>query len=474
MLGAYRYQSIRNSLIGYWRPSRGPSGNTLIDSVRGNHGTLTNGPTWIASGGVGGSGYALSFDGSNDFVGIPINGLPAIDAAKTISLWCTFDGTTSRRILFAMSNAGSNSVDIEITSAFGLPVAAVVAWGNVQIVRGYLNSANANISADTWFHIVYASTGYAVSNRLFINGRDWSDSPTTSSLSGAATECRIASFNTAFPSPYYNRLIDDVAIFNRALTAPEILTLYTAGRGALDQRVNVPVVRGFDAGGGGTNYELSSTIVESADTLVATVSVPIQSGSTIDEPADSLTATVSVAVQGQSTITEQVDSLTATASVAVQSSSTITEQADTLTATASVAISASTTITEAADSLVATVQYGSGYSAETSIVEAADSITATASVAVQSSSTITEVADSLTATVSVPVNATATINELSDSLAATISVAIVSSSTITELADTVSISAMFGVETGGSTGASVQIVAYRQSIVALRNTIRAW
>ncbi len=43
--------------------------------------------------------------------------------------------------------------------------------------------------------------------------------------------------------------MDDVFVFSATLTAGEILTLYTAGRGALDQRVSMPLVRGFGSGG---------------------------------------------------------------------------------------------------------------------------------------------------------------------------------------------------------------------------------
>lgn len=442
MLGAYRFQQIRNSCVGHWRPSRGPSGNLLIDGTgRTPPATLVNGPTWTPSGGNGGSGYALQFDGVNDHVNCGSGISPTFGPGNvTFSQWIRITTAIELKLIVTKGNASAG------------PAIFTRAANNRVEFRcpgaGSITSSDGSIAAEQWYHIVATRTGNV--GQIYIDGL-----PNGSGLVGTSAWVSSSPFvvgTDTINGQFFRGLIDDVSIFDRALTASEVLELYKGGRGALDQRVNVPVVRGYDPGVA-SGFELSTTITELADTLVATVSVPIESSSTITEQADSLTATASVAVQSQSTITESADSVTATASVAVNSSSTITELADTLTATASVAISATTTITEQSDSLVATVQYGSGYSAETSIVEAADSITATASVAVRSSSTITEAADSLTATVSV---------------------AIVSSSTITELTDLVSITAIVGVDTGTSTATNVQIVAYRQSIVAIRNTIRAW
>ncbi len=93
MLTRFRYPNLRQGLLGHWRPSRRATGSALIDSVRGNHGGLLNGPTWVASG----SGLALSFDGVNDFVKateIPFrtSGLPNL----TFGCW------------FRTANAGSS------------------------------------------------------------------------------------------------------------------------------------------------------------------------------------------------------------------------------------------------------------------------------------------------------------------------------------------------------------------------------
>jgi len=56
------------NLVGYWNFDEG-AGTVVSDSSGNNNtGTLTNGPLWTA----GKVGNALNFDGTNDYVSIPI------------------------------------------------------------------------------------------------------------------------------------------------------------------------------------------------------------------------------------------------------------------------------------------------------------------------------------------------------------------------------------------------------------------
>lgn len=56
-------------MVGAWVPSLGPTGETLYDVVNKNDGTLTNmdpATDWV----VGENGYALDFDGADDYVAL--------------------------------------------------------------------------------------------------------------------------------------------------------------------------------------------------------------------------------------------------------------------------------------------------------------------------------------------------------------------------------------------------------------------
>jgi hypothetical protein len=80
-------RNILQGLIGAWCPTLGPSGYTLLDrSRRGQHGTLTNmdaGSDWVGTSG----GWALDFDGTNDYV--TFGNPPGLNTAinLTVSAW---------------------------------------------------------------------------------------------------------------------------------------------------------------------------------------------------------------------------------------------------------------------------------------------------------------------------------------------------------------------------------------------------
>jgi hypothetical protein len=253
MLGRYRYEAIRSILLGYWRPSRGTTGNTLIDSVRGNHGTLTNGPTWQASG----SGLALSFDGTDDFVGAGTNPIYAFaDTNFSVNFWLRWNPADTN------SNTG-------LISRYS--VAALRAWSvtcgntssgdsaiNVQGCLQFLYQSNpASFDAnqvtgtgtfvvdDNLWHHVCCTFVRSTSASIFVDGvrRAHRTSSVPASVANVNPNLHFAA--TA-GSQFFKGQMDDIALFQRALTESEILTLYTAGRGALDQRVNIPIVRGYD------------------------------------------------------------------------------------------------------------------------------------------------------------------------------------------------------------------------------------
>ncbi|MHC1737071.1 MAG: LamG-like jellyroll fold domain-containing protein [Ignavibacteriaceae bacterium] len=84
------------NLLAYYKMSNG-SGTSLTDnSVNSNTGTLTNGPTWKASGCFAGPRNALDFDGTNDYVDCGTAANTKITDNLTISAWvktsCTDGG----------------------------------------------------------------------------------------------------------------------------------------------------------------------------------------------------------------------------------------------------------------------------------------------------------------------------------------------------------------------------------------------
>lgn len=219
-----RYASLRQGLVGAWCPSLGASGFRLIDrSGNNNHGTLTNmdpGTDWVPSGGK----LALDFDGTNDYVATDLS--CSNRSNLDISAWI-FRASTSNN---AFVGAGEGTTDG--------PRANIYISGQTTYVTaeataiGYASVAN---SRTGWNHYHYSFRGSGLNNsdrlKLFINGVE-----AVLSYAGvlATTLGNVGFFEigrTKGEGRYATAQIDDVRVYNRALTPSEIRLLYTGGRG---------------------------------------------------------------------------------------------------------------------------------------------------------------------------------------------------------------------------------------------------
>ena len=200
---------LRDGLVGAWCPSLGATAGTLLDrSGRSKHGTLTNmdpATDWVQSGGRG----ALDFDGTNDQVTTPAI-MPAV-AARSMSAWVLTRNTGTQWFLgsgYAAPNAafivGIQS-GVWVVTQFGASVGSTAAAANV------------------WAHIVVVNAGTQWT--IYTNGIAVTGTMTTTL---AAYPVFLGSYGGG---GYWNGQLDDVAIWNRSLTPPEIRQLYQQGRG---------------------------------------------------------------------------------------------------------------------------------------------------------------------------------------------------------------------------------------------------
>ena len=184
-------------------------GGTAYDlSGNRNHGTLTNmanPPTAVS----GWTGKGLSFDGVNDCV-ITSNIIPS---AGTISLW--FNKSGSGRIITNEVGVGVEDLQIRATET---GVSVLVGNAVKSIAVGTLG----------WHHIaMYYYTDGVV--------KQYHDTYLDGIYQGRATSnvtnlvsASVLRFGQSLVSAYtpFNGLIDDVRIYNRALSAGEVRALY--------------------------------------------------------------------------------------------------------------------------------------------------------------------------------------------------------------------------------------------------------
>ena len=93
--------AVHASLIGGWALDEG-SGSTANDSSTNDNDGTVDGSSWVAS--MSGYGYALDFDGSNDYLSVVDDNSLDITSALTIELWVNqeisgYSGNQSKYII---------------------------------------------------------------------------------------------------------------------------------------------------------------------------------------------------------------------------------------------------------------------------------------------------------------------------------------------------------------------------------------
>jgi len=213
----------KRGLIGAWCPSLRATGFRLLDrSGRNNHATLisTTSTDWIASGGKG----AIAFNGTSSYgnVVFPFTFDLATDSV-TVSFWNR--NTTGTTGVYASLASSTNGTPFLIFQASGTAITLTHrnnASGDAAAVGGTWQSAN-------WRLLTGISTPTSLA--LLINGIQVA---TTSRTAGATSLNQVAlgALNRAGSlSNYAASQIDDLRVFARAVSAPEIRQMYVAGRG---------------------------------------------------------------------------------------------------------------------------------------------------------------------------------------------------------------------------------------------------
>ena len=202
-----------NGLVGLWSfDAADMAGVTAYDrSGSGNNGTLTNGPTKT----IGKIGQGLDFNGTNQYVNA--NTSLSGGAPYTVSLWVKNKATQNNTdpAFFSNQNAFTLILGME-------PATSKLFFAGATFFTGTYASV---ISNTNWQHFTYVLTGSVIS--LYINGVYITQSSFTSP---AVTSIDIGDIMSSHGTYNYKGSIDDVRVYNRALSATEIKQLYLSGK----------------------------------------------------------------------------------------------------------------------------------------------------------------------------------------------------------------------------------------------------
>ncbi|MFC1738235.1 LamG-like jellyroll fold domain-containing protein [Planctomycetota bacterium] len=225
---------LLDGLVSWWEFDEG-SGTIAYDSYDENHGTLVNVPVWT----TGKTGGALEFDGVDDYIALPDNNpiwLPQYDF--TLSAWVYFstDPSSESEFILDLNHASSdfspNELGYSITrrNESGKFHFSMTTTTNPDEVLDSL----AVLDKNTWYHVVAVRDG--TSQAIYINGQldnSRTCSPDTIDFVGGYDDDKVSigrfSRNGVSSDFHLDGKIDDVAIYNCALSAEEIELAYQQG-----------------------------------------------------------------------------------------------------------------------------------------------------------------------------------------------------------------------------------------------------
>jgi hypothetical protein len=198
-----------SGLVGAWGFDE-TAGSTVADaSGNGNTGTISN-ATRTTSGKFGG---ALSFNGTNAWVTVPDAASLDFTSGMTLEAWVdpTAVGTAWRCVvlkeqpaeliyaLYAGNSKGKAATDVFTNADIGL-------------------SGTTNTPLNTWTHL--AATYDGATLRLYVNGAQAASKALTGAIKTSTGALRIGG-NSVW-GEYFSGLIDEVRVYNKALTAAQI------------------------------------------------------------------------------------------------------------------------------------------------------------------------------------------------------------------------------------------------------------
>src|SRR5690349_7979834 len=198
----------QTGLVGAYAFDEG-TGTTVGDaSGAGNNGTIT-GATWTPSGRNGG---ALSFNGSNALVTIPNTASLQLSGAMTVEAWINPSTVTGawRDIIYKANDI--IYLEASSTNASSPVIGATFSGGASE------SYGTGPLAANVWTHLAATYDGIAL--RLYVNGVQVSSAARTGTLSVSTNPVQIG--GDSLYGQYFQGLIDDVRIYNVALTAAQV------------------------------------------------------------------------------------------------------------------------------------------------------------------------------------------------------------------------------------------------------------
>lgn len=215
----YHYGSLTRGLVGYWRFDDDSDTTTAIDSALNNDGSFNGTPSYV-------SGYinqALSLNGTDEYVNIG-NPLTQQDGSGfTISGWFYFDNLTSDHGLVSQWDGSGNHGYLLRYLNSNSTMDFYIQQNNDTSVSTSIGDSN--FSSSSWTHFTAVGDGKSGEIRLYLNGDSVVSTNTfDGTYDNTTIDAAIGLYQAG--SFYLTGDVDEVRIYDRVLSEPEISALY--------------------------------------------------------------------------------------------------------------------------------------------------------------------------------------------------------------------------------------------------------
>ena len=203
-----------SGMISYWKLDE-TSGNTASDSIGNNDGTLRNNPIWA----TGQVGNALRFDGNDDYIDLNDDNSLNLGDTWTLMEWIYPESLTTENNAIIIHYDTSEITQNEYYVSG--PQQNKIAYYSVEMGTSAVSITK--LSENNWYHTAITYDNGNVN--FYLNGQP--DGGTTGYTTGD-WDGGTKEISHSGTEPF-NGIIDEVSIYNRALTPTEIKDQYDNG-----------------------------------------------------------------------------------------------------------------------------------------------------------------------------------------------------------------------------------------------------
>ncbi|MFC1756465.1 LamG-like jellyroll fold domain-containing protein [Patescibacteria group bacterium] len=226
-INASQETKLTDGLVGNWtfdgnHMDWSATGAEVLDQAGSNNGNASSSGISNANAVIGKVGQALDFNNASTHnIQVPYNSSLNMTTALTVSAWVNLDQVINRGILEKTIGGTVNEQYLMFAEASRLKFRLVKNSSLTTI------QSNSIISADTWYHVSGTWDGSIM--KLFVNGVQQTQTANVASPIDSGTGTLF--IGSLGSSAYYmDGTLDEVRIYNRALSVDEINQLYMMGK----------------------------------------------------------------------------------------------------------------------------------------------------------------------------------------------------------------------------------------------------